>query len=138
MELAPGVWASPADVRFSFSRSGGPGGQNVNKLNTKAELRIRLEALRGLSARALDRLKQAAAGRITKDGDLLIVAETERTQERNRRECLLRLRALLIAAMKEPKPRRKTRPTKGSTERRLESKRSRSRKKKERRMGNFD
>ena len=132
LELAPGVWAAQADVRFAFSRSGGPGGQNVNKVNTKAELRVRPEALQGLTQRALARLRELAGNRLTNDGELLIVADDERTQERNRAGCMQRLRVLIVAAQKEPKVRRKTKPTRGSRERRLEAKHARGQLKRER------
>src|SRR5579862_9987760 len=91
IELAPGVSIAPDELTFHFARSGGPGGQNVNKVNTKSELRLRPEAIRGLPERALARLRVAAANRITTDGELLIVSETARTQEGNRRECMERL-----------------------------------------------
>ena len=133
LELAPGVWVPGAALQFHFSRAGGPGGQNVNKVNTKAELRVRPEALEGLSAAALARLRAAAAWRLTAAGELLLVAETERTQAANRAECLRRLRALVAQARIEPKVRRKTRPTGASRERRLQIKKARSERKQQRR-----
>ena len=132
VELAPGVWVGRADLRFHFSRSGGPGGQNVNKLNTKAELRVRPELLRGLSEKALSRLRAAQANRITGEGDLLLVAESERTQEANRAQCLARLAQIVAQAKPEPKVRRKTRPSAASRERRLEFKKLRGEKKRHR------
>src|SRR5579872_1995334 len=108
VELAPGVWTDRAEVGFGFSRSSGPGGQNVNKVNSKTELRIRPEALHGLSDGAMNRLRTLAGRRITLEGDLLIVAESERTQESNRQICLKKLRDLIITAAKVPKIRRKT------------------------------
>ena len=132
IELAPGVWTDRTELRFAFSRSSGPGGQNVNKVNTKTELRIRPEALHGLSEAALTRLRGLAGRRVTADGDLLLVAESERTQESNRHICLQKLRDLLIAAAHEPKIRRKTRPSRGSRQRRLDSKHAHSDKKRQR------
>lgn len=129
VELGPGVWTDRSELRFGFSRSGGPGGQNVNKVNTKTELRVRLEAMHGLSERALARLRQMARSRITAEGDVLVVSETERTQEGNRRACLERLRGVIIAAQKENKPRRKTKPGRAAKARRLESKKKQSAKK---------
>ena len=130
VELGPGVWTDRTELRFGFSRSSGPGGQNVNKVNTKTELRIRVEAMHGLSDRAVARLKLNAKNRLTAEGDLLLVSETERTQEGNRRACMDKLRALIEAAQKEPKIRKKSKPSKGSKVRRLEGKKRNSAKKK--------
>ena len=136
-EIAPGVWTVDGELRFHFARSGGPGGQNVNKVNTKAELRVGLSAIQGLSDRAMDRLRFAAANRITNEGDLLIVSDSERTQERNRQECMDRLRALILSIIKDPKPRRKTKPSKSSVQNRIDKKRARGEIKKQR-SGNFE
>lgn len=124
LELAPGVRVSPAAVRFAFSRSSGPGGQNVNKLSTKAELRVSLTDL-PISARAKERLATLAGRRLTEAGEVLIVSETERSQSANKAECLVKLRELLVQAMHVPKVRRKTKPSKGSKERRLKEKKAR-------------
>jgi ribosome-associated protein len=126
IEVAPGVMIAPDELHFSFSRSGGPGGQNVNKVNSKAELRLNLSALQGLSWRALDRLKQQYGRYVLASGELQIFCHEERSQERNRQKTLERLREMLVEAKVEPKIRRKTRPTKGSKEDRLKSKRVRS------------
>ena len=125
-ELAPGVHVAASALRFQFARSGGPGGQNVNKLNTKAELWVPLAALVGLTDRAAARLRTLAGRRLTGSDEIHITAETERTQEGNRSAVLERLRQLLLQALHEPKARRKTKPTRGSRKRRLESKRRRS------------
>src|SRR3954464_15389506 len=85
IELGPGVWTDREQLRFGFSRSSGPGGQNVNKVNTKTELRIALSAMHGLSDRALPRLRSPAGRRITAEDDILLTADAERTQESNRR-----------------------------------------------------
>jgi ribosome-associated protein len=124
--LAPGVKVAAGGLRIKFSRGGGPGGQNVNKLNTKAQAWIQLDQLSGMSAAALHRLRGLAGRRMTDGDELHLVCETERTQEGNRRELFERLRELIVQAKKEPKPHRKTRPTAGSRRRRLESKRHRS------------
>jgi ribosome-associated protein len=123
--LIPGVRVAESALRFQYARSGGPGGQNVNKLNTKAELWVPLAALQGMSERAMDRLRQMAGKRLTAAGEIHITAETERTQEGNRTAAMDRLRELLAKAKREPKVRRKTRPTKASKRRRLEAKRHR-------------
>ena len=131
VEIAPGVAVPAAALRFSFARSSGPGGQNVNKLATKAELRVSLADL-PLPDRARRRLATLAGSRLVGDdaaqpeaGEVLIVSQSERSQARNRAECLEKLRDLLVRAMAEPKVRRKTRPSRGSVERRLEAKKSR-------------
>ena len=135
LELAPGVWAPESALRFQYARSGGPGGQNVNKLNTKAELWVPLAAITGLGHRALSRLRTLAGRRLTTAGEIHITAETERTQEGNRTAVLDRLRQLLLESLYEPKPRRKTKPSKAAKRRRLEAKRKRSEVKSRRRGG---
>jgi len=127
MELIPGVRIAEAHLRFTFSRSGGPGGQNVNKVNTKATLRVRLDDLSGLTPAARERLQAGLAGRLTSQGEVLIASDVERSQAANRAACLERLRAALLRAVREPKPRRPTRPTGSSRQRRLETKKARSR-----------
>ena len=137
LEVAAGVRVREGDLRFHFARSGGPGGQNVNKVNTKAELRVHPGVLTGMSGAALHRLITTQANRMTADGDMLIVAETERSQYANRQACLAKLRAFVESAMKEPKVRRKTRPSAGSRQRRLDSKKAHSRLKAQRRSGDY-
>lgn len=132
IELGPGVWTDREQLRFGFSRSSGPGGQNVNKVNTKTELRISLAAMHGLSDRALVRLRTLAGRRITPDGDVLLTADSQRTQESNRRACLEKLRELIETAIVEPKVRKKSKPSKGAKRRRLESKKKQGEKKKAR------
>jgi ribosome-associated protein len=134
MELAPGVSVPASVVRFAYSTSRGPGGQNVNKRLTKAELRIAPGAI-PLSARARARLEVLAGGRITGEGDLVITADEFRSQRANREACLDRLRELIILAKVVPKPRRPTKPTRGSVQRRLEAKKQRSQTKGQRRIG---
>jgi len=112
-------------MRFQFARSGGPGGQNVNKLNTKAEVWVAISALRGMREDAIRRLREMAGSRLTAEDEIHIVAQTSRTQEANRAAVLQKLRELLVRAMHRPKIRRKTRPTAGSRRRRIENKRRR-------------
>ena len=137
MEVAPGVFAAPGAMRFQFARSGGPGGQNVNKLNTKAELWLQVAALTGLTAAARDRLRRAAGRRLTTGDEIHLVSETERGQEGNRAAVMQRLREMIVRACVAPKVRRKSRPSRAAKARRLEGKRRRS-EIKQRRRSSFD
>jgi ribosome-associated protein len=135
--LAPGVTVPESALRLQCSRSGGPGGQNVNKVNTRVQLWVPLAAIAGLSENAVSRLRTLAGSRLTIADDIHIAAETERTQERNRQAVLDRLRELILTAVKEPRRRRKTKPSRGAKERRLKGKRMRS-EVKSRRQGRID
>lgn len=108
-------------MEYAFSSSGGPGGQNVNKRATKAELRIPLAAI-PIGARALERLEQLAGRRIGGAGEIIITCDEHRSQERNKAGCLERLREMIIQAIPEPKKRRATKPSRGAKMRRLEGK----------------
>ncbi len=132
-ELAPGAWIDPAQLRFTFARSSGPGGQAVNKVSTQAQLRVSVEAVNGLVGAARDRLRRLAGARLVKGDELLLVSKVHRSQLANRRACIRRLRALVGEALIGPKPRKPTRPTRGSVQRRLTDKRRRSEKKDSRR-----
>jgi ribosome-associated protein len=123
VEVAPGVRVPAEALRFSFSSSSGPGGQNVNKRATKAELRVRLADL-PIHPDARQRVAEHAPHLVTDSGELLIAADEHRSQSRNKDECLDRLRAIVVRAMVRPKPRRKTRPSRGSVERRLAEKKA--------------
>jgi len=123
--LAPGVIVPAAALRFRFVRSAGPGGQNVNKRSTKAELRVSLADL-PIPPDAAHRLRRIAPSRINDLGELLISADEHRSQLRNREACIDRLRELVALALIRPKPRKKTRPSRSSKERRLEAKSRRS------------
>jgi ribosome-associated protein len=113
------------DLQFQFVRGSGPGGQNVNKVATAAQLRFDLAGTQALAAPVKARLRALAGSRLNADGTLLIVARNHRTQEGNRREALSRLEELIARASVEPKKRHATRPTLGSRQRRLDSKRVR-------------
>jgi ribosome-associated protein len=132
IEIAPGVRIAEDVLRFSYSSSSGPGGQNVNKRATKAELRVALAAIPA-PARAVERLARLAARRLNDEGDIVITSDEHRSQGQNRSECLERLRELIVAALAEPKIRRKTRPSRGSVERRLAEKSRHSERKRARR-----
>src|SRR5580700_694670 len=125
------------DIEIGFVRSSGPGGQNVNKVATSAQLRFDARRM-ALPADAAARLERLAGQRMTKDGVIVIQAQRFRTQERNRADATDRLLELLREAMTRPTPRRPTRPTLGSKQRRLEGKKRRSDVKAKRGSGGFD
>jgi ribosome-associated protein len=130
--LAPGVSIAPSDVQVSFSRSSGPGGQAVNKLSTKAELRVALATIDGLDEAAIARLRRLAGQRLTSEDVIIIQADSNRSQRRNREEAMDRLREMVLRAATPPKRRKKTRPSRGAVERRLQHKREQSEKKQRR------
>ena len=116
----------------AFSRSGGPGGQNVNKVSTKVTLKLRLDDLAGLSQAERDRVKSLLANRISNDGEIIIASDEERSQRANLNRAYSRMEALVAAAAKLPKKRKPTKPSKAAREARLRVKKQRSVKKAER------
>jgi ribosome-associated protein len=122
-----------AELAFHFARSSGPGGQNVNKVESKAVLRWDVGASRALPAAVLARFRSRFARRITTDGVLVLASQRHRARERNVAECLAKLGAMLAEVEKPPKPRRPTRPGRAAKERRLAEKRHASRRKADRR-----
>jgi len=125
VEVAPGVTAPPSALRLQYARSSGPGGQNVNKVNTKAELWVTVAALLGLTDGARARLAAMAGSRLTSGGQIHIAADNRRSQEMNRAEAFDRLRELIVQAMVEPKRRVKRKVSKGAKRRRLDAKKRR-------------
>ena len=111
-----------SDLRISFVRAAGPGGQNVNKVATAAQLRFDLKGTTALDEHTKARLRALAGHRLIGDAEILIIARNHRTQEGNRREALSRLQELIARALAVPKTRRATRPTRASNERRIAGK----------------
>lgn len=126
------------EFEFTFARSSGPGGQNVNKLNTKATLRWAVTTSDSLSDAVRQRFLTKYRRRITTDGDILVVSQRFRDQGRNVADCLSKLREMLESIEKAPTRRKKTRPTKASRERRMKEKKSRSQRKQNRRPPSRD
>jgi ribosome-associated protein len=127
------------ELSWSYARSGGPGGQNVNKVASKAVLRWTLAASPSVPEAVKDRLRAAHPSYVTAEGELLIASEKYRDQGRNREDCLAKLAAMIRRAATPPKPRRPTKPTRGSKVRRLaEKKQQAERKAGRRRPGTED
>ncbi len=126
------------ELAITASRSGGPGGQNVNKLSTKVTLRWSVASSRALSDGRRARLFDKLASRLTKDGELVLSSDEGRSQFGNRRAVRERLVELVRQALHVPKARRKTKPTKASKRRRLEGKTQRSEVKRQRRRPGHD
>jgi ribosome-associated protein len=110
-------------VTFTFARASGPGGQNVNKVSSKAVARLRLAALTGLDAEQRARLAARLGRRVTAGGELVVSVQDTRDQARNRELALERMTELVAAALRRPRKRVHTRPSAGSREARLEAKR---------------
>jgi ribosome-associated protein len=115
-----------SELRFSFARSSGPGGQNVNKVNSKATLHWNPSSSAALPDDVRSRFLTRFASRLTNEGDVVIVSQESRDQPKNIARCLDKLKAMLAEVLTAPKKRRATKPTKGSQRRRLEAKKQRS------------
>lgn len=121
------------EFHFTFSRSSGPGGQNVNKLNTKATLRWAVAQSPSLPDDVRQRFLERYRTRVTSEGDLLVTSQRFRDAGRNAGDCLEKLRQMLSAVAHPPKVRKATKPSRASKRRRLEDKRKQSEKKQSRR-----
>jgi ribosome-associated protein len=125
VEIAPGLRVADETLSFSYARSSGPGGQNVNKVSTKAVLRVAIAAL-PLRPLYVERLLSLAGHRLVNESrELLFASDAGRSQESNRQHCLDELRKLLISAMTLPKTRKKRKPSRAAKARRLDAKKHR-------------
>jgi len=130
----PVVQIPKAELDFSFARSSAPGGQNVNKVNSKAVLRWNLQESQAISQAVKDRFRARFPSRITVEGDVVIHSDEHREQGRNVDACVEKLQAMVAQVLVPPKPRRATRPSKGSVKRRLNDKSVQGKKKEDRRF----
>ena len=125
IEITPSLQVDEGELQFDFIRASGPGGQNVNKVATAVQLRFDVRHSPSLPEEMRQRLAHLAGKRVTAEGVLVIEANRYRTQEQNREDAILRLVHLLRLAAHKPRPRRQTRPTRASQQRRLEQKKQR-------------
>jgi len=138
VEITPGFTIQENELIFSFVRSSGPGGQNVNKVATAAQLRFDVRNSPSLTVEVKEQLTKMAGTRITQEGILVIEAKRYRTQEQNRADALLRLAVLLEKATHRPKVRHPTRPSLSARVKRVESKKKRGAVKKQRQPSDED
>jgi len=135
LEVKHGVLIPAGELRVSFARSSGPGGQNVNKVESKVELRWTPAETAAVEGPDRDRLLERLSGKITQTGELIITSSRTRDQVRNREDARNKLARLVRAALARPKLRRPTRPSRQAIERRIEEKKKRGSLKRERSGG---
>ncbi len=138
IEIASNVHIPEEEIEWNFVRASGPGGQNVNKVSSKAVLMWNVDETHSLPFDAKTRLYTQQKRRFSNEGVLQIASQRFRDQERNREDCIDKLREMIEQALKKPKPRKKTRPTRASKERRLQSKRQQSERKARRKPPRHD
>lgn len=138
LEVTPTIIIDESELHEEFTRAAGPGGQNVNKVETAVQLRFNVFASPALSDEVRQRLISLAGNRITAEGDLVIEARRYRSQLQNREDARVQLADLIRRATIRPKPRRKTKPTFASQQKRLEHKQQRSTTKRQRKFRPHD
>jgi ribosome-associated protein len=138
LEITPQLQIPETEFTWTFARSGGPGGQNVNKVASKAVLRWDIAASTALAEDVKIRLALQQKRFFTQDGGMLIMSQRYRDQERNCADCLDKLRAIIVQALAVPRQRKKTRPSRGSKRARLDAKKRRGAIKQARRQPHED
>ncbi len=126
------IFIPASELHWSFARSSGQGGQNVNKVSSKAVLKFNILQTSILDDEAKERAQKLFVTRINELGEIVIMSERFRDQPRNKADCLAKLHDILLKASERPKVRKKTKPTKSSQKRRLEHKKQHSEKKRSR------
>ncbi|MGI8980340.1 MAG: alternative ribosome rescue aminoacyl-tRNA hydrolase ArfB [Pirellulaceae bacterium] len=135
LTITPTLTIPDDDLRFRFSRSSGPGGQNVNKVSSKATLHFSVRNSPSLPPGVRARFVEKFGSRLTNDGDVVITSQESRDQPKNIESCLEKLRLMILEVLHPPKKRRATKPSKGSKIRRVEAKKRRSQVKEGRKRG---
>jgi ribosome-associated protein len=133
INISPTIQIKDEELQFSFARSGGPGGQNVNKVNSKAVLRFALTLSANLPADVKERFVEKYGARLTTEGELILTSQRYRDQAANVEDCLQKLKEMILSVATKPVARKKTRPSLAAQRRRVESKRETAIKKQQRR-----
>lgn len=133
IKISNNLYVNKNDIKETFARSSGPGGQHINKVSTQVQLRFNVINSIKISDNMLNRLKDISGSKLKGNGDLIITSSKHKSQIRNRKNALDKLIYLLREASKKPKNRKSTYPKKSSIEKRLKNKRAHSLKKKDRR-----